>query len=708
MFRNYIQIAIKNFRKQKLYSLINILGLTLGISCCLMIFLFILHEFSFDNFHRNGRHIYRVMRVADMNGDRVQIPYVSIPYGPALASDFPQAVRQVVRVMHDNDLISNQDISFNEKDVLLADANFFSFFSFPLVQGDPATALKEPNSIVLTESAAKKYFGRENPLGRVLQFNKQQQLRVTAIARDVPSNSHLAFDMVVPLDLLRQVAPRLFEQWPNNTLFTYVQLNPAVGPDQLKYGFQAFMDKYLGDYFAQMGFKMGLTLQPLHDIYFAPGGFDQVRHGNKKMVYVFLSIAILVLVIACINFVNLATARATDRSKEVGLRKVMGALRGQLLGQFILESVLFAVLSCLLAVGLVQLLLPAYSHFLGYQLPSFWTNPYVYLFLLGVVLVVGLLAGSYPALVLASFSPIESLKGKLKVGTGGAFFRKALVVFQFGVSVILIIGVVVMVSQMQYLRHTDLGFSKEQSLIVRFDNQAIDARRDQFKEALQAVPAVQSVSMMSGEPGGFHDSYSFEAEANPAEKYLFHTEFTDLDFVRTLGLKIIAGRDFSRGFGTDSLQAVLINRNAAAKLGYTPQQAIGKWLKNVSRDSVRRTIVGVVEDYHYVSLKEPIGPLVIAPGNDRRLALIRLKTANLPATLAAIRKIYAQAAPDYPFEYNFLDERFDQLYRTEARQQSVLGIFSVIAIFVACLGLFGLASYTAIKRTREVGVRKVL
>lgn len=426
------------------------------------------------------------------------------------------------------------------------------------------------------------------------------------------------------------------------------------------------------------------------------------------MVYIFMSIAVLILIIACINFINLATARATDRSKEVGLRKVLGAVRKQLLVQFILESVLFATIACILAVGLVQFLMPVYTDLLGYQLPSYWNNPLFYVFMLGIIFIVGLLAGSYPALLLSSFSPIESLKGKLRAGKGGAFFRKALVVFQFGISVLLIISVIVMSNQMNYVRNTNLGFDKNQSMIVKFDNISIGRNRDQFKNELMRLPAVKAVSMMSGEPGGFHDTYSFEVQGKPDEKMMFNTEFTDFDFVKTLGLKIIAGRDFSQTFGTDSLQAVLINRNAAAQLGYTPEQALGKWIRNINRDSVRRTIVGVVEDYHYASLKDPIGPLVIAPGRDRRLALIKLKTDHLQSAIANIKKAYAAIASDYPFEYNFLDEKFDRLYKTEIKQGTVLSIFSIIAIFVACLGLFGLASYTAIKRTKEIGVRKVL
>jgi putative ABC transport system permease protein len=369
---------------------------------------------------------------------------------------------------------------------------------------------------------------------------------------------------------------------------------------------------------------------------------------------------------------------------------------------------LYATVACILSIGFVQILMPSYANLLGYQLPFIWNNPLVYIFLVAVILIVGLLAGSYPALLLSSFSPIESLKGKFKIGRSGSFFRKSLVVFQFGISVLLIISVVIIMSQMNYMRNTDLGFNKEQEMIVRFDNLAISRKKSQFKNELQNIPSVQSVSLMSGEPGGFHDGYGFEAQGKPGEDLVLRTEIVDMDFAKTLGLKIIAGRDLSENFKTDALQSALVNRTAANTLGYTPEQAIGKWIKNRSKDSLRRTIVGVVEDYHFESLKKQIEPLVISPGRDKRLALIKLKADHLQSTITAIRKVYSEAAPGYPFEYSFLDEQFDRAYKTESRQQSVLSIFSMIAIFIACLGLFGLASYTAVKKTKEIGIRKVL
>jgi putative ABC transport system permease protein len=707
MIKNYLLLGLKNLRKQKLFSLINILGLTVGITCCLLIYLFILNEFSYDNFHKNGKYMYRVMRVSNRNGERVEIPYLSPPFAPALLNDFPDAVQKAVRVMPDNDLISYKNISFNEKSVYLTDSNFFELFDFPLLRGNPATVLKEPGSVVLTASTAKKYFGNEDPIGKVVEFNKKLQLKVTGIAQDVPVNSHLNFDLIVPISNF-QAAP-WFNQFPNNSLFVYVQLNPSTDPKQLINRFPRFMDKYLGKFYAQNGFKMDLTINPFNKIYFESySPFDNVKHGNKKMVYIFMSIAALILIIACINFINLSTARASDRSREVGLRKVLGAVRRQLVGQFILESILLATLATLIALILLPLLMPAYTHLLGYQLPPIWRNPMLYIFIFAVIVIVGLLAGSYPALLLSSFSPIESLKGKFRVGKTGAFFRKTLVVFQFGVSVLLIISITIMMSQMHYVQNMDLGFNKDQSMIVRLDNGQISDKQIQFKKELQNIPAVESVSLMSGEPGGFHDIYGFEAEVKPHEKIMLNTEFADFDYVKTLGLKIIAGRDFSADFKTDSSESVLINRAAASILGISPEQAIGKWIMNIVRDTIHRRIVGVVEDFHFASLKEPVGPLVISTGDDRRLALVRLKATHLQSSIEEIKNKYAAAAPDYPFEYDFLDEKFNQLYQSEISQQSILSIFSLIAIFIACLGLFGLASYTAVKRTKEIGVRKVL
>ena len=709
MLKNYFTLIFKNLKKQKAFSFINILGLTVGITCCLLIYVFIKHELSYDNFHSKGKDIYRVVREADIDGDKTkdQVAYLSGPYALALKNDYPTLIKKAVRVMPDNDLFTYKELAFNEKKVYITDSNFFEVFSFPLLKGDPASVLKQPGSVVLTAKAAKKYFGNEDPMGKVLEMNKEFQLTVTGIAKDVPGNSHLDFELVVPISNFRYNDDPV--NFPNNNLLIYLLLQDGVKSADLTKHFPGFMQKYMGRHFANSGFSMDLNLQPLDKIYFKSLTFDHVKHGNEKVVFVFMSIAILILLIACINFMNLATARATERSKEVGLRKVLGAVRKELIQQFILESLVYAAISTLLGLALLQILLPAYSNLLGYTLPSLWADPYFYLFILFVIGVIGILAGTYPALLLSSFSPIESLKGKLRLDKGGAFFRKALVVFQFSISVLLIISITVMSTQMRYVRNKELGFDKEQSLLVRIDNNEIRNGLNRFRNAVKNIPAVSAVSTMSGEPGGFHDVHSFEAEAKPGEKLLFSTEFSDFGLVQTLGLKLIAGRDFSPQFQTDSLQAVIVNRAAATALGYTPGAAIGKWLRNVHRDSLRRNIIGVVEDFHFGSLKEKIDPMIFSSSEDYRVAVIKLQPgSNIPAAIAKIKASYNSSAAGYPFEYNFLDEEFNEAYNDDIRQGTILRVFSAVAIIIACLGLFGLASFTAVKRTKEIGVRKVL
>ena len=706
MIKNYFKIACRNLAKNKVFSFINICGLTIGITVCMMIFLFIMNEYSVDNFHTQGKNIYRVMRGVDDNGSTKMVSYLSGPYAPALLNDFKGEILRAVRVDPSNGLISFDNRSFNEKKIYVTDSDFFELFSFPLLKGDPSTVLKDPGNVVLSETTAKKYFGSiNNAMGKVIELNKELELKVSGIAKDVPSNSHLDFDLVIPNSYY--ITKGYYKVWINNGLFTYVLLDPHVNPEQIERRLPQFMNKYMGADMKKFGFKFSLSLTPLKDVYFESDTFDNVKHGNKTVVYIFLSIAILILLIACINFTNLSTIRAVERSKEVGLRKVMGALRNHLVWQFIGESILLTVMSCILAVGLLFILMPFYNQLLGYSLTVSWTTMPLYAFIAGIIIVVGFIAGSYPAFVLSSFPPIQALKGKLKLGKSGSLFRETLVIIQFSISVILIIGTIIIMKQMNFIKNRKLGYNQEQTIIVPIDNNELYKNLKVFKNDLQSESNVASVSMMSGEPGGFFDIHMFDVEGQN-DKWRSRTEFADFEFVKTLGLKIIAGRDFSSAYPTDSTDAVLINRTAAAKLGWTPEQAIGKWIKNTVRDDKRRTIIGVIDDFNFLSLKENMEALVISPATDRRVTLIQLKAGNISSSLAAIKKDYAKAAPVYPFEYSFLDQKFDTLYKTDLRQQTILSIFSGIAILIACLGLFGLASFTAAKRIKEIGVRKVL
>src|SRR5205809_1893423 len=563
MFKNYFKIAWRNLMKNKVFSLINILGLTIGITVCMMIFLFIMNEFSVDKFQQNGNNIYRVMRSYDATKEPV--PYLSGPYAPALLNDFSADIKKAVRVMPSNDLFVVGNRSFNEKKVYITDSNFFSLFSFPLVRGNVENALKDPHSIVLTETTAKKYFGSvDNAMNKVMEMDKNLQLKVTAIAKDVPSNSHMDFDMVLPIETFTH--NNGFNVWINNSMFVYVLLNEHTNIAQLEKKFAPFMEKYMGDDMKQYGMHFSLLLRPLKDVYFEQSSaFDNVRHGDKTVVYIFLSIAVLILLIACINFMNLSTIRAVERSKEVGLRKVLGALRNHLVWQFIGESVLLATVSCAFSLGLLELLMPWYNQLLGYSLTVSWNALPIYLFLFGTIIIVGFLAGSYPAFFLSTFSPIQALKGKLRLGKGGSAFRQVLVVIQFSISVFLIVCTIVIFRQMNYVRNRHLGYDQSQTAVIRIDNNDIYDNRNVFKHELESNSNIQSVSLMSGEPGGFFDQFGFDVEGQHAV-WNARTEFADFQFVKTLGLKIIAGRNFSPQYTTDTTNSVLINKTAATKL----------------------------------------------------------------------------------------------------------------------------------------------
>ena len=706
MFKNYFKTAWRNLMKSKMFSFINILGLTIGITVCMMIYLFILNEFSVDRFHKNGDRIYRVMRGAAIDDKSISVAYLSGMHAPALLNDFKGQIVSAVRVSENDNLFTVGTTSFHEKKELDTDTGFFNLFSFPLIKGNPTTALKDLNSVVMTESTAKRYFGNiDNAMGKIIMLNKKTPLKVTGIAKDVPSNSHLYFDIVMPLE--RHKDAGWMTTWINNGAYTYIQLAPNVSQAQIEKQLPAFVEKYLGNDLRKYGFKWSLSLTPLKEVYFDSTGLDSTKHGDKTVVYIFLSIAILILLIACINFMNLSTIRAAERSKEVGLRKVLGALRNMLVWQFIGESVLLTTVSCILSVALLSLVMPWYNQLLGHTLTVSWNGSPIYLFLAGIILIVGFSAGSYPAFFLSAFSPIQALKGKLKLGKGGASFRQVLVVVQFSISVFLIVGTIIITKQMSYVKNKHLGYSKEQTLIIPLDNGDIYNNLHSFKTELQTQTAVQSVSAMSGEPGGFFDGQMFDVEGHQ-EKWNASTEFADFEYVKTLGLKIIAGRDFSSAFPTDTTEAVLINKTAVGKLGWTPQQAIGKWIQNTVSDNAKRRIIGVVDDFNFKSLKQEVDALVISPAEDRRQILVKLKPGNLQAGIAIVKNAYSKAAPAYPLEYKFLDQQFDELYQKDIRQQTILSVFAGLAIFVACLGLFGLASFTATKRFKEIGVRKVL
>ncbi len=708
MLRNYFTIAFRNMMRQKGYTGLNLVGLSLGIACCLFIFLFIRNELDYDRFHRNRDRIFRVLRAGERNGEKLAGAYTSGPYAPALKNDFPAEIVHAVRVMPGRALVSYGDKVFQEDGFYLIDSTFFEVFSYPLLRGDARTALGKPNSVVISPEVARKYFGDADPMGKVLDVdNGEERYEVTGILAPVPGNSHLDFDFLINIAPLRNYA--FFNTWNDNAMMTYVLLADRVQPDRVAARLPAFMDKYMGEEFKREGRRTDLALEPVTDIYLDKHvTSDMVAHGDRQVIYLFAAVALFILAIACINFMNLSTARSAGRAREVGMRKVMGAFRKDLVMQFLGESLLLTLLGVVLALVFVLIGLPRFSAFLEKPLALPVVDPAFWLFLAGLVGVVGVLAGMYPAFFLSAFQPIRVLKGKFTTGRGSAWLRKSLVVVQFSISVLLIVGTFIIVRQLDYVRAKNLGYDKEHTLLVRLDNGEIRSNRQGFVSDLQRIAQVQSASLMSGEPGGFHDNFNFNVEGKTGETWQLRTVFTDHDYVKTLGLKVIAGRDLSEDYSTDALEGMLLNRTAVKKLGWLPQEALGKTLKNTIRDSLPRRVVGVVEDFHFSSLKEEIQPLAISIARDNRVIAIKLAAGNPQEAISRIEASWRKIAPKYPFAYEFLDQVYDNLYQAEHKQRTILGIFAGVAIFVACLGLFGLAAFTAEQRTKEVSVRKVL
>ena len=620
MLKNYLITAYRNSLKNKLYAGINVLGLAIGITCCLFIILYVQHERSYDQFHDKKDRIFKVLRTVD-SPSYTEIGPVSAPYAEALRNDFPQEVEAAVRVMPQSGLITYGNKASTEDDISFVGRDFLQVFSFSLIQGDLATALNEPSSVVLTAAMAKKYFGDENPIGKVIEYENEYPLVVTGVLAPVPGNSHIKFDFLASVHLFEK--QDWFNGWWNNNMLTYVLLKEGVKEATLENQFPAFMNKYMGTDFERFGLKVGLTLMPLTDVYFASSTQDVwTKHGNRSMTYIFLVIALFILLIACINFMNLATARAARRATEVGVRKTLGANRGNLVYQFFGESFLTTFVAMLLTIVLMTTLLPVFNQFAEVNLVLPIADFSFVLLLLSVLVVVGLLAGSYPALLLSAFVPVKALKGGSYLGVKGQYLRKGLVVFQFVISIVLMVAVLVVSQQMHYVQDKRLGFDKERVILLKIDNDALYNQQKSFKDQLRQGARIAEVSAMSGEPGGFHDMYAFNVQEHQ-EELRMNTVFTDTDYVLTLGLTIIAGRNFSPDRSTDTLEAVIINETAARTLNWSPEEALDKEVTNPFTDSIPRRVIGVVEDYHFASLHTEIAPLAIMMGDDYRMIAIK-------------------------------------------------------------------------------------
>ena len=719
MLRNYMIVAVRNLLRHKVYSAINIAGLAIGLACCILILLFVQDELSYDRYHEKAGRIYRftVEWRNSRTGETAQAAKGPYRLAEVLRTDFPE-VPHIIRFNRQRPLIGYGDKRFFEGRFFFVDPDVFEVFSFPLIQGDPRTALREPFTVVMTREMARKYFGDEDPMGKVLRYGDNRELKVTGILGEVPRHSHFQFDFLSSMKVANTLFNRIvLENWGENTVYTYLLLSPGVSPAGIERRFPDFIRKHA----PQWAQGSRYFLQPLTDIHLHSHTRGEIEpNGDIVYVYAFSAIAVFILLIACINFMNLSTARSASRAREVGMRKVVGANRSQLVQQFLGESVFLSFLALLLAVALVELSLPAFNGFVGKALDMNYSGNLTAIFgLVGIALFAGVIAGSYPAFFMSAFEPVDVLKGTIKGGPKGAGFRRVLVAFQFAISVFLIVVTGIIYGQLEHCRNIKLGYDKEHVVVISGIPVSLRQNYEAFKQELLQNLRVVSAAGTSRIPSGqLGSNISTRAEGFPEEESpSMQTVWVGYDFFETLGMSFAAGRGFSKGAPSDKKAAFVLNEAAVRALGWTPENAIGKRFGSQFIEDWQRgqwvwkdgRVIGVVKDVHFESLREKIVPVVffIQP-NMAGNFLIRVRPDEIPGTLHFLKQKWQEFNPNRPFEYSFLDERFDQLYRTEEKQGQVFGTFALLAIFVACLGLFGLASFATERRTKEIGIRKVL
>jgi len=707
MVKNYLKITIRNIRKHKGYSFINISGLAVGMACCILILLWIKDELSFDRFHENTDVIYRVTEHQyNSSGDYFPVAVTPWPLADALKNDFPEIVESARLRILSGRLISYKDKKIYERDFVAVDPSFLKMFSFPLKKGDISTVLTEPNTILITEEAAARYFGREDPIGKILTYNNRYDFKIIGVLENTPHNSHIHFDFLVPFEsTLREFG--WTDSWGTNNYTTYVQLGDNTS-------IQHISDKVY-DYLKKINAKTGtrLILQPLADIHLRSDyAIDLYGHTENTAIYVyaFSVIALFVLLIACINFMNLSTARSEKRSKEVGLRKVVGANRLNIITQFYGESLFMTLISFFASLALVYLLLPAFNNVSGKLLTlNSIKEPVFLLGLFGIMLMTGLISGSYPALVQSSFRPVDSIKGiglKHSSKSGKSLFRRTLVVTQFTLSILLIVGTLIVYKQINYMLNKELGYEK-QSVIYFIKRANVRTQYDAFKSELLRDPNITGITTSSDVPTyTVHSTGAFSWEGkDPETNFLIHQFSVDFDYTKTFDMNIIAGRDFSREFPVDATtKSFIVNETAVKAMGL--KDPVGSKF-TLYRNSGQ--IIGVIEDFHYKSLQKEIEPLVlrIEPQRDSYI-FVKFRSEQTKEAIASVSNVYNSFNPDFPLKYTFLDEAVAQLYNSEQKTKTIFNYFTLIAILISCLGLYGLASYMAQQKTKEIGIRKVL
>jgi putative ABC transport system permease protein len=723
MLRNYLKIAWRNLLRNKTFSIINIAGLAAGLACFLLISLYVLDELSYDKFNRYADRIFRVNSDIRFGGGELNMALSSDMTGQVMKKDYPQ-VEQYTRIYTNTGpkLIKKGNSYIREPNVAHVDSTFFEVFSFPSLAGDTRTALDEPNTVVITESTAKKYFGTTDALGKIVETNDRGSTlyKVTAVIKDMPHNGHFNFDFLFSMKNVEYK----WGQFTSHNFHTYLLLTKGTDYRVFEKNFETYLTKYILPYvqqfarissmdeFRKAGNKLDYSLIPLTKIHlYSELSYELAPNGNIQFVYIFSIVALFILTIASINFMNLTTARSANRAKEVGIRKVLGTERRELIAQFLSESTFMVFLSLIIAIGIAWIVLPLFNEVAGkaMHLESIF-SPLILPLLVALPFLVGLLAGSYPAFFLSSFKPIEVLKGKLKLGSTSGGLRSILVVFQFTASIFLIIGTIVIYKQLNYIQTKDLGFNKDQILVIN-DAYALKDDGMAFKNAVLQMNGVSSGTMSAFLPvansSRDDQSYSKDAVIDVKNGLDMQAWTIDYDYLPTMGMEVIRGRNFSKSFGSDS-SAVILNETAAKLFGY--DDPVGKKIYTTDNNNkpISYNVIGLVKNFNFESLRQHIGPLSFFMGKSTGLQSFKVHSANINDLLSKVENLWKGMVPGLPFSYRFLDDSFNEMYNAEQRVGKIALIFSVLAILIACLGLFGLATFIAEQRTKEIGIRKVL
>ncbi|MBC9934483.1 ABC transporter permease [Chitinophaga qingshengii] len=721
MFKNYFSIAIRNLWKNKAFSAINILGLAIGLATSLLIMLYVFDELSYDRFHAAAERTYRVDADIQFGGKHYVIATSPAPLGPAMRADLPEIEQETRFRRYDDWLVRKGSQNIKEDRVIFADSSLFNVFSLPLLAGDAATALKDPHTVVITEKMALKYFSTTDAVGRELIINDKVPYKVTGVLKPLSGQTQVDFDFFASLSGATESRN---DNWLSNNFNTFIVLRKGADPKKLEAKLEQATVKYIAPQLASMmntsreelarnGDYLRYSLMPLTAIHLHSNKANELSPNSSiQYVYIFSAIALFILLIACVNFMNLSTARSANRAREVGIRKVMGSQRSQLIVQFLTESLLVSAVAMFLAIGIAWLLLPFFNNLAGKHITlSFLDRPWLGFVLIGLTLIAGFLAGSYPAFFLSAFRPVLVLKGTIAAGFRNSLLRNGLVVFQFSISIFLMVGTLVIYNQLRFIRNKQLGFDREQVLVLQ-NTAALGTQAKSFRQEIMGLKGVQAGTMTSFLPTGNsrNDGPLFLTPVpDPKQAITMQMWSVDDQYVPTMGMHMKSGRNFSGAFATDS-QAVVINEAAARLIGLKDplNQKIYEWRDAGEETQRAYTIIGVVKDFNFNSLREEVTPLALMLRENTGSMAFRVHSNDIPALVAKVEQQWQAIVPNQPFSYSFMDDDFNNLYKSENRMGQISLSFAILAIFIASLGLFGLAAYAAEQRTREIGIRKVL